>query len=397
LADFLPFLIFLMILALFLEAGPALTVFYLIIGTFLLGLWWQKHSLKHLEVTRDYEDHAYLGEVILVRLTIENKSILPILWLEIHESLPVNLRAGRDIKEVFSLGIRGKKVIEYEINTLKRGFYTLGPLVVNSGDPLGLTKPSQEEFPSAPMTVYPKIVSLESLGLPSRSPFGTINHHNPVFEDPTRLMGKRGFVTGDSIRKIDWKSTAATGQLQVKLYEASIALEVAILLDLDKQSYDIQSFYGATELAVTAAASLAAWGQRHNQPVGLFTNGFDPLIESAGIQPLLPKKGTGHFINILEILARIQPGESLPPEQLLQDARGQLSWGTTFVYISGMVRTEVIQQLYQSKKTGMNPVLMITGRSSDLVADRKTAVGYHIPYYTPQNAGELQTLGVDTR
>ncbi len=393
-ADFLPFLIFLMILALLLQAGPALTVFYLIIGTFLLGLWWQKRSLKHLMVTREFKDHAYWGETIPVRLTIENKSILPILWLEIHESLPVNLRAGRNIKEVFSLGIRSKKVIEYKINAFKRGYYALGPLVVSSGDPLGLTKPSQEEFPPSPLTIYPKIVSLESLGLPSRSPFGTIRHHNPVFEDPTRLMGKRGFQTGDSIRRIDWKSTAATGQLQVKLYEASIALEVAIILDLDHQSYDIQTFFGATELAVTAAASLAAWGQQHNQPVGLFTNGFDPLTESAVVHPLVPKKGNGHFINILELLARIQPGETLPPEQLLQDVRGQLSWGTTLIYISGKVQPKVIRQLYQAKKTGMNPVIMITGQTTDLSLDRKIASGYHIPFYSPLNPDELQSLGV---
>ncbi len=372
-ADFLPFLIFLMILALFLQAGPALTVFYLIIGTFLLGLWWQKRSLKHLEVRREYQDHAYSGEIIPVRLTIENKSILPILWLEVHESLPVNLRAGRNIKEVFSLGIRGRKVIEYELNALKRGYYALGPLVVSSGDPLGLTKPTQVDFPAGPLTVYPKIVSLETLGLPSRSPFGTIKHNNPAFEDPTRLMGKRGFQTGDSIRRIDWKATAATGQLQVKLYEASIALDVAILLDLDIESYDIQSFYGATELAVTAAASLAAWGQRHNQPVGLFTNGYDPLTESNAIRLIISKKGTGHFINILERLARIEPIEGFGPEHLLQDARAQLSWGTTLVFISGGINPEIIEQLYQCKKSGMNPVILMTGRSSEVVADRKIA------------------------
>jgi uncharacterized protein (DUF58 family) len=392
-ADFLPFLIFLMILALFLQAGPALTVFYLIIGAFLLGLWWQKRALKHLEVRREYEDHAYSGETIPVRLTIENRSLLPILWLEVHESLPVNLRAGRNIKEVFSLGIRGKKVIEYELNAFKRGYYTLGPLLVSSGDPLGLTKPSQQEFPAGPLTIYPKIVSLSSLGLPSRSPFGTIKHNNPAFEDPTRLMGKRAFQTGDSIRRIDWKATAVTGQLQVKLYEASIALEVAILLDLARESYDIQSFYGATELAVTAAASLAAWGQRHDQPVGLFTNGYDPFTETNVIQTLNPKKGTSHFIKILERLARIEPGEGLGAEYLLQDARGQLSWGTTLVFISGKVKPEVFEQLYQCKKAGLNPVILMVGRSPDNAADRRVSAGYHIPYYAPHTQDELQTLG----
>ena len=92
-ADYLPFLIFLMILAVFLQAGPALTVFYMIIGTFVLGLWWQKRALAHLKVSRHFVDHAYLGETVQIELTIENTSLLPILWLEIHEK-PTGQPAG---------------------------------------------------------------------------------------------------------------------------------------------------------------------------------------------------------------------------------------------------------------------------------------------------------------
>jgi len=62
--DYLPFIIFLMILAVFLKAGPALTVFYMLIGTFLLSLWWNKRGLQHLNVTRHYSDHAFLGDEV---------------------------------------------------------------------------------------------------------------------------------------------------------------------------------------------------------------------------------------------------------------------------------------------------------------------------------------------
>ncbi|MBG0787751.1 MAG: DUF58 domain-containing protein [Anaerolineaceae bacterium] len=393
-ADFLPFLIFLMILAVFLQAGPALTVFYLIIGSFLLGLWWQKRALKHLKVTRHFMDHAYLGETVRIELTIENTSLLPILWLEVHESLPVNLRAGRDIKEVFSLGLRSKKTIQYEINAFKRGYYPIGPLIVESGDPLGLTKPSQISIPESNLTIYPRIVDLATLGLPSRSPFGTIRNENPVYEDPTRLMGKRGFQNGDSIRKIDWKSSASSGDLLVKLYEASIALELAVLLDLDKASYEMDSFYDATELAITAAASLAAWSKRHQQSVGLFTNGLDPLSAETGSHALPPRKGASHLISLLELLARIQPGTTCPVGPWLQDTRGQLSWGTTLIYISGKISPETFEQLFQARKAGSNPVILLTGQPHDVQSDRRIAAGYHIPIYTATSIFEVETLGV---
>lgn len=391
-ADYLPFIIFLMILAVFLRAESALTIFYMIIGTFLLGLWWNKKSLQHIKITRQYENHAFFGEDISVIVNIENKSILPILWLEIHESLPVNLRAGRNVKQVFSLGIRGKKEIEYTLSAFKRGYYSLGPLLAHSGDPLGLVKPHQTEFASDPLTVYPQIVNLDKLGLPSRSPFGTLKHHNPIYEDPSRTMGKREYQSGDSMRRIDWKSSASSGQLQTKLYKASIALEVSILLDLDKNSYDIKSFYDDTELAVVAAASLAAWGKRHKQAIGLVTNGIDPSQENKMPKPVPPKKGAGHLINILEILARIQPGDALSIDSLIHDARATLSWGTTIVLISGSLRDDVLEQLFQARKTGLNPVVILTGHPGDLAQQQKLAELYHIPLHRATYPIDLETI-----
>ncbi|MCB2202772.1 DUF58 domain-containing protein [bacterium] len=391
--DYLPFLIFLMILAVFLQAGPALTVFYMIVGIFLLGLWWNKRALRHVVVQRNYEDHAYLNEIVHVRLTIKNTSILPILWLEIHESLPVNLRAGQSVKQVFSLGIRGSHQIEYDLRAFKRGYFELGPTLVSSGDPLGMVKPDQREFPATPLTIYPQIVGLAELGLPSRSPFGTIKRQNPIFEDPTRLMGKRAFQAGDSVRRVDWKATASTGDLMVKLYESSIALDLAVLLDLQRESYNIQSIYDASELAVTAAASLAAWAKRRQHAFGLLSNGLDPLAETTVEKPIPQGKGAGHFINVLELLARIQIGESRSTKQLIQDARASLSWGTTLIFISGSISPDSFNQLFQARKAGLNPVIQLVGRPTHLAADRRVASGYHIPLYVAGNVPEIRTIG----
>jgi uncharacterized protein (DUF58 family) len=396
LLDYLPFLIFLMILAVFLQAGPALTVFYMIVGIFLLGLWWNKRALGHVEVERHYEDHAYLNETVHVRLVIKNKSILPILWLEIHESLPVNLRAGQSVKQVFSLGIRASHQIEYDLRAFKRGYFELGPTSVSSGDPLGMVKPAQREFPGTSLTIYPQILSLAELGLPSRSPFGTIKRQNPIFEDPTRLMGKRAFQAGDSVRRVDWKATASTGDLMVKLYEASIALDLAVLLDLQRESYDMQSIYDSTELAVTAAASLAAWAKHRGHTLGLLTNGLDPLTDAAVEKPIPPGKGAGHFINILELLARIQIGETRSTLQLIRDARAALSWGTTLIFISGGVSQDAFNQLFQARKAGLNPVILLVGRPAHLAADRRVASGYHIPLFASGSVSELKTIGAGT-
>lgn len=392
--DYLPFIIFLMILAVFLRAESALTIIYMVIGSFMLGFWWNKRALSHVEIIRKYDTHAFLGEVIPVILVIKNNSILPILWIEIHEGLPVDLRAGKVVKYVFSLGIRETKEIPYDLVPKKRGFYPLGPLLLSTGDPLGLLPPSQREYPSNNLTVYPQIINMSAFGLPSNSPFGTIKHHNQIFADPNRILGKRNFQNGDSIRHIDWKSTAATGQLQVKIFEASIALEVVVVLDLQQENYSIKNFYKDTELAVTAAASVAAWGNRHHQTIGLVTNGADPQHGNQMPNPLQPKKGANHFVNILEILARIQPGGNLAIEGLIQDAGTELSWGATMVLISGSLQDSILDTLFKVRKKGINPVMLFIGQSPDFKLLNKKADYYKIKLYKANFVEDLKTIGI---
>jgi uncharacterized protein (DUF58 family) len=390
--DYLPFIIFLMILAVFLRAESALTVIYMVVGTFLLGFWWNKRALRHIEITRNYLEHAFLGEVVSVVLKIKNNSILPILWLEIHEGLSVDLRSGKGLKQVFSLGIREEKQINYDLMPRKRGYYPLGPLQISSGDPLGLMQPTQKEFPSSPLTVYPQVVSMPAFGLPSQSPFGTIKHQNPVFEDPSRILGKRDFQNGDSIRRIDWKASAGTGQLQVKLYEASISLELTILLDLHRSSYDLKTFYSAIELSISAAASVAAWGKTHRQSVGLITNGVDPQHNDQMPTPLKPRTGTGHFIHILEVLARIQSGEKLPLENLVQNALADLSWGATLVVISGSLYEDLLVQLFKIRKRGINPAIIFTGQTPDFRSLKNLAGYYKIKLYKAAHPPDLKLM-----
>jgi len=392
--DYLPFIIFLMILAVFLRAESALTVIYLIVGTFILGFWWNKRALEHVEVTRKYSTHAFIGDKISVHLRIKNKSILPILWLELHEGLSVDLRGGKSFKQVFSLATREEKNIQYDLFPHKRGFYRIGPMQISSGDPLGLLQPTQKEIPSDSLTVYPYIVQMPALTLPSRSPFGTIKHQNPIFQDPNRILGKRDYQSGDSIRHIDWKSTAATGQLQVKLYEASISLEVVILLDLHRESYTIKTFFTASELAITAAASVAAWGNTHQQAVGLVTNGADPEQNNLMPNPIRPQKGAGHFIRILELLASIQASHHLPIDSLIQDTLTSLSWGATVVLISGSLQESTLNQLFRAKKRGINPAFILTSPIPNYKHIKNLADYYKIEVYTAEFPQDLQTIGV---
>jgi uncharacterized protein (DUF58 family) len=224
---------------------------------------------------------------------------------------------------------------------------------------LGLGAPLNLELPPQFLTVYPKIVPLTSIQIPSRSPHGTLRHSQPIFEDPTRVFGKRDYTAGDSLRRVDWKSSAATGRLQVKLFEPSIALETLVFLNLNAEDYHFQYRIDSTELSVVIAASVAAWIAAKGQTVGLKVNGKDPLHGLPEYIP--PRKGQAHLIRILETLARVELTSAASLAAMIRQQRFHLTWGTTLIVITGQAGDEVLDELYQARRAGQNAVLVLSG------------------------------------
>ena len=192
---------------------------------------------------------------------------------------------------------------------------------------------------------------------------GTLRHHQPIFEDPSRTMGKRDYVTGDSLRRVDWKASASTGRLQVKQFEPSMALTTAILLNLNQEEYGRQARIDAVEFAIVVAASLANWVVSKKQTVGLITNGTDPLADKRPFQPLLPRKGRNHLMRILDILARVQHIQEGPFVSLLQEATLHLAWGTTLILITGQADEALFGEIFRLRQSGYSVVLILAGHA----------------------------------
>jgi uncharacterized protein (DUF58 family) len=223
------------------------------------------------------------------------------------------------------------------------------------------------------LTVYPKVIPLTDPFLPSRSPMGTLRHRQPIFEDPSRPVGKRDYQPGDSLRRIDWKATASSGKLQVKQFEPSIALETAIFLNLNLDEYSTKDRVDGTELAIVAAASLANWSIARRQSAGLFTNGVDQLNLSNENAPILPRKGRAHLMRMLESMARIKAKETTNLVQLLRQHRAALAWGTTLILITGSADHELFDEIIQAKRSGMSVVLILCGWYTGITEARQRA------------------------
>jgi len=377
-------------LAVFLgQAGDfVLTLLYLLLGAYLVGRVWSGRSLSQLKTAREFVSHAFLGEQIPVNVDLSNQGRLPIAWLQVRESLPVELAPPNSLHQVISLGGKSKARFSYLLDCRRRGYYSLGPMTFNTGDVLGMADRSGF-FQADHITVFPKIIPLARFGIKSHAPIGTLRHTQPIFEDPSRVVGKRDYTSGDSLRRIDWKSSASSGKLQVKVYEPSIALETALFLNLNIGEYHWRTSHDDTELAIILAASLANHITALRQSVGLFTNGIDPLgLDSE--QPFLPPRhGRGHLLRLLELLARLQAGETYPLVQLIQSRHVHMTWGTTAALITNHVDDALFDNIFQMMRRGIDCTLLICGPVAGFPAIQQKAGYFGIPMYQFMNERDL--------
>lgn len=379
---FLPLLVVLLIIAAFTRGDFALTLIYLIVGALAAGMWWGRRALAQVETKRHFSKHAFLDEQVKVQLRIQNKGWLPVPWLELRETLPVALVGPNNFQTVTNLGANADAQFEYIVQARKRGYYPIGPLSITTGDILGLSSSLRAEIAAEALVVYPRIIPFTSMDIPSQSPQGTLRSTMPLFEDPTRVLGKRGYTSGDSLRRIDWKSSASSGRLQVKVFEPSIALETFIVLNLNAEDYYYRSRIDSTELAIVIAASVGNWVIGKKQVVGMMVNGRDPLAADGRPQSIPARKGKLHMMRLLETLARVEMIDQSALAPLLQQQRYQLAWGTTLIVITGSARNELLDELYQARRAGQNAILILSGVNTSGDETLRRAHAFGIPVFS---------------
>ncbi|ACL70649.1 DUF58 domain-containing protein [Halothermothrix orenii] len=333
---------------------------YIFICLHLLIVFYNKYILNNIHVFHKIQDdRIFLTEKGSCQVKFQNKGRLPVFWLKVTEILPRGL-GYKFRKEILSLKPGETKEWNLELKGIKRGYYRVGPLRWETGDIIGYEKYSGEVEATNPLIVYPRVKTLEELGLPSRLPFGEISWPRPIYQDPTQVVGIRDYNPGDSIKRVHWKATARTGNLQVKKYRSTVALEVAIILNLNSEDYGLKRLDYRTELAITTAASLGNYLARVKQPFSLLTNGKDPFVPRKGIITIPVGQGEHYFQKVLELLARIEINHDNRIHTLL-DARPDLQWGSSVIIITALDTEELIKRSYKLNESGYSVRIIVVG------------------------------------
>ncbi len=392
--NLLTFLIVLFAIAALLRIDFFFNILYLLFAVYLFSRLWMRRVTANVRAERRFVNRAFPGDEVRVELRVSNAGWLPAPWLEVRESLPVQLASPPFHHVVLSLGPHETRRLHYRLRCRRRGYYPIGPLTLRNGDLFGVHEHSRQADETAYLIVYPALVALEVLGLPTHSPFPAIRARSPLFEDPARIMGVRDYQIGDSPRRIHWTSTAAAGRLLVKQYEPAIARDTLICLDLDAASYEMRHRYTAPELAIKTAASFANHIiVREGLPAGLITTAWDPLIEEQTRFSLPPRGERAHLMSILEVLARVQlTQEPAAFADLMRRESANLTWGTTIVAITGRENPALFDVLAYLKQAGFVVSLVLISPAAPSPEMEGRAQVLNIPVHRIWSEKELEMI-----
>ncbi|HEX6512280.1 MAG TPA: DUF58 domain-containing protein [Chloroflexota bacterium] len=310
------------------------------------GWLWQRHCLTGVEYARSLSaSHALWGEEVVLSLRIANRKLLPLTWLEAEERVPVSLpiprarvveapnATGAYLRNLLPMLPYEQVIRRYVIPCRRRGLFEFGPAALRSGDLLGFTSRTAAVPAVDRLIVYPKLFELDAPAPASRRIVGARRAPRVILTDPSRTIGVRSYQAGDTLRHVEWRASARSPELLVRVFEPTTDLALAIFLNFRFPTFSWSSEDAPElEFAISLAASLARWGLERKYPVGVFGNAATG--RSGGLR--VPVSGDpGQLPRVLEALALAAPHHESGPGEVLLRESASLPYEASVVLISG--------------------------------------------------------------
>src|SRR5690606_14260702 len=138
---------------------------------------------------------------------------------------------------VISLRAESTQTLTYQLDCNRRGYYQIGPIVLETGDLFGLHRRHRILAEPHYLLVYPRVVAIPNYDIASRRPIGEVRMTHRLYEDPTRIAGVRKYQAGDPLNRVHWRATARTSTLHSKVYEPSSVAGATLLLDFHRATH----------------------------------------------------------------------------------------------------------------------------------------------------------------
>jgi uncharacterized protein (DUF58 family) len=328
---------------------------YVLLVAVPLSYFWTKFNVNKLEVTVErLVDRAQVGQYAEERITLENPGLLPRIWLEVEDPSPLpEHHQGR----VITLGGKTRRTWRTRTLLTRRGVYPVGPVTVSSGDPFGLFRASRTYGQAASIIVYPGFIDLPHFTVPPANRPGEGRFRKRTHYVTPNAAGVRDYEYGDSMSRIDWKSTARLNKLMVKMFELDPASDIWIAMDLQASMQAGSGDESTEEYAVKIAASVARFFLNANRNVGYMAFG-DRLDIIEG------ERGGQQMTHILEALALSRAVGDVPIGDLLNVEGRHFGRHTTLVVITPSMDQSWVMSLLTLSQRGVKVAVVLLEAST---------------------------------
>ncbi|MDP7002365.1 MAG: DUF58 domain-containing protein [Candidatus Thalassarchaeaceae archaeon] len=343
--------------------------------------WIQGHS--ELEITRFVpHSNVYKGDLIEISLTITNKSYRRTQQLEVFDNVPHQMKIRRGINQMrMNLGPGQTTKIQYMLRCPLRGHYSIGPVSVRYRNAFDLFVSESRIDDVCDITVFPQVREIEDAMLRADVPkmytgATTLRTPGPGME----FYSLREYLSTDSLRSINWKAFARTGDLMVNQKTRDAVTDVYILLDAREVSRIGTVLKNPLEMGTAAAASISSHFLKRKDSVSLVT-----YAERMDFLPA--DTGDKQYYKILSRLASVSPSGSMPLQAVTNALAPRIGRGSPVFIISSLEGDGTTLPAIRNLSGNGHEVIILSPSSIDLerLVSRIPRMSYEVLKLERQN------------
>jgi len=241
------------------------------------------------------------GDANLIEITIQNNFNIP-LNIEIIDEIPYQFQNRNFLKKI-RIESKATNSLIYHLKPNFRGEYNFGNLIVYAISDLGLFKRRMNFSTNQLIKVYPSIIQLKKFDLK------TIHNNLTNYGlKKVRKIGQstefeqiREYVIGDTIKNINWKSTAKRNSLMVNQFQEEKNQTIYLIIDKGRVMHMPFNNLTLLDYAINTSLVMANIILSKSDKAGMFT--FSKKIENL----IIADNKKNQMTRFLDNLYKIEP------------------------------------------------------------------------------------------
>ena len=350
----------------------------LVVGSLVAVVWlaarvWERYCFRKVYYERSVgRRRAFIGDTIEYTVSLSNDKPLPLIWVEAQDPFPeglylsgglvrgTNMETNRHHSITTSLLPYQKATWQFNMQCARRGYHRIGPVRMRSSDIFGFTATEMRLSEVDDILVYPRVIGLENLIDPPQHPFGPARGRMHLYHDTSRARGVREHRPEDPLKHIDWKATARAQQLQTRIFEPAVSMNVVVALNGSTSDYVwLGTNRRLFERAVTASASAVALADQLDYSYGLLSNA---VASYSGKWLSVPVGASSAQLGMtLEALAMAAPYVISTLPEVLRAERDCIPAGAVVWFVTSVISASLNLQLKAFADRGYRVSVIFAG------------------------------------